>query len=147
METLARQLLVELRGCPCSVLGDKNLVGKSLISTARTMGVEVVFAHLCENGPDSMVGIAVAHEAHLVITSWPSQGVAAVDIMASTDIPVAHCVERLCTALNASDHVALEVGRGAFNAQQQHPPAAVFSRSSPVEPSPLVPQPPRPCAV
>ncbi|MBN1424841.1 S-adenosylmethionine decarboxylase [Candidatus Fermentibacteria bacterium] len=115
METVARQLLVELSGCPASVLADKAVLGEALGSTARALGIHVIFTHVCSTGEDSVTGVAMADVAHVVMKAWPKEGMVTADIMATASLQTSPCIERLLAAFNASHHIALEIGRGALH--------------------------------
>ena len=115
----ARQLLIELAGCPPSVLSDADALGDAAAAAAGSLASPVVFKHVTATAKRSLMGIAVTEEVHVIVRAWPSEGVASADVMAPPSADLAPCVNHLLAALRPSHHLTLELGRGIRHSRSQ----------------------------
>lgn len=113
MDTLGRQLLIELTGCPGHLLDDEKELEALLILAAKQTGAEVLQVHFHEFEPEGISGVVVISESHLTIHTWPEYGYAAVDIFTCGD-----CVDpwKACEIINArlqaANYTVMEIKRG-----------------------------------
>jgi len=121
--SVARHLLIELRGCPPSVLADADSAGDAVAEALESLAARVMFRHVTVTADRSLTGIAIAEEAHVVIRTWPSEGLASADVMALPSVDLSPCVSRLLATLGPATHMTLEVGRGI----RQSPPPGVLA--------------------
>lgn len=80
MNTAARHLLAEYRGCPRERLDDLERIEQLMRAAAQAVGATVVDARFHRFTPQGVSGVLLLLESHLSIHTWPEAGYAAVDL-------------------------------------------------------------------
>lgn len=112
LKPLARHLLVEMRGCPEAVLADQKAVREALSAVAGTVATSVVFDRVAAAPNGSLTGMLMGEDAHVVIRTWPRDGIATADVVVSPERRLAACIAHLVGVMHPSSHLTLEMGRG-----------------------------------
>ncbi|MBF0292890.1 MAG: adenosylmethionine decarboxylase, partial [Nitrospinae bacterium] len=60
--------------------GDKNVVRRLMLESARLMNVTIVTDVFHSFNPHGVSGVVVIAESHAAIHTWPERGIASVDI-------------------------------------------------------------------
>lgn len=112
MNTAARHLLAEYRGCPGHRLDDPEQIERLMRAAAQAAGATVVDARFQRFAPQGVSGVLLLLESHLSIHTWPEAGYAAVDLYTCgrCDPEAAHRV--LADGLGASRTETMLVDRG-----------------------------------
>jgi S-adenosylmethionine decarboxylase proenzyme len=112
VDTFARHLLCEYRGCDPRVLDDVARIEALLRAAAAAAGATVVDARMRRFTPQGVSGVLVIEESHLAIHTWPEADYAAADLYTcgQCDPWAAHRV--LVDGLRAKEQEALLVERG-----------------------------------
>lgn len=112
MDTFARHLLCEYRGCDARVLDDVAAIEALLRAAAAAAGATVVDARMRRFTPQGVSGVLVIEESHLAVHTWPEADYAAADLYTCgrSDPWAAHRV--LAEGLRAREQEALLVERG-----------------------------------
>ena len=79
MDTLARHLIMEYRGCRRSILDDLTAIEAILTRAAEAARATVVASRFHRFSPHGVSGVVIIEESHLAIHTWPESGYAAVD--------------------------------------------------------------------
>ncbi len=142
MNPVVRHLLLELKGCPATVLSDLGRVERALTGAGSHMGTEVG-RRVLESAKAGVVGFVATADAHLLLRTWPEEGVAIADLMGPPSLDLDACVAPLLEAMRPTDHLSLEIARGI--------PRGVAGRWEPGQDEPLdglhsTREPPRPVA-
>ncbi|WP_416666138.1 adenosylmethionine decarboxylase [Egbenema bharatensis] len=72
--------ILELYGCPSSLLDDPFFVRKSLQEAAKQAKSTLLNEVLHEFEPQGVTALVLLAESHISIHTWPEQGYAAVDV-------------------------------------------------------------------
>ena len=80
MRALGRHLLVDLYGCDCDLLDDREYIETQLHAAATAAGARILGAVFHRFNPHGVTGVLVVQESHLAIHTWPERGYAAVDL-------------------------------------------------------------------
>lgn len=83
---LGAHLLVELKDCNPSIIGNLEEVRDALVSAAREAKATIVDISFHEFSPFGISGMVVIAESHLSIHTWPEYSYAAVDIFTCGDV-------------------------------------------------------------
>ena len=109
----ARQILIELHGCPAERLNDADGIERAMLAAAEASGATVISAHFHRFSPLGVSGVVLIAESHLTIHTWPERGYAAVDVFTcgeTVDPWGAH--RSLMADLSAERGEAVELLRG-----------------------------------
>lgn len=116
MKALGRQILVEFYGCDKTVLGDTELIHKTMHEAAVASGATVVNEVFHAFNPAGVSGVVVIAESHLAIHTWPEYGYAAVDLFTcGTEVDPWMAFRLMKEKLKAATYSATEVRRGLFD--------------------------------
>lgn len=97
----AKQLIVDLYGCPASCIDDVNYIRDVVHKVCESIGAGIVEECYHRFMPIGISAIAVITTSHISIHTWPEYGYAAVDIFScQEDIPGEICC-RLADSLKA----------------------------------------------
>lgn len=72
--------ILELYGCPSSLLDDPVLIKQSLREAAKQAKSTLLGEVLHEFEPQGVTALVLLAESHISIHTWPEQGYAAVDV-------------------------------------------------------------------
>ena len=118
MNTTARHLLAEYRGCPAERLDDLAAIERLMRAAAEAAGATVVDGRFHRFAPQGVSGVLLLLESHLSIHTWPEAGYAAVDLYTCgrCDPEAAHRV--LVDGLGASRSETMLVDRGMLERER-----------------------------
>ena len=113
MRALGRHLLVDLYGCDCDLLDDREYIETQLRAAAAAAGARILGAVFHRFNPHGVTGVLVVQESHLAIHTWPEYGYAAVDLFTcGQNINPWRAYEILKAVLRADRATAVEMHRG-----------------------------------
>ncbi len=72
-------MLVELHGCPPSILDDPARIEAVMVAAAEAGKATIVQRVFHQFAPQGVSGVVVVSESHLSVHTWPEHGYAAVD--------------------------------------------------------------------
>lgn len=80
MDTISRQLLIDLWGCDPLLLSDQEALDSMLRSAAKAANVTIINSvwHSFEGG--GVTGLVLISESHFSVHTWPEAGYVAVDL-------------------------------------------------------------------
>ena len=116
VDALGRHLLLELSGCPYTLLNDVDFIRKNILTAAEKAKVTVISDSFNRFNPQGISGMVIIAESHISIHTWPEYRYAAVDIFtcgdsAMPDRALGHIIE----ALRPEDHKIYVVKRGVLS--------------------------------
>lgn len=113
MKNLGRHLLVEFYGCDFSLLNNVAKLKRILTHAAVITGAEIVDTVSHHFAPQGVVVVIIIEESHLVISTWPEHGYAAVDIFTcSEEMDPEKAVSFLIKKLKPKNTAIIELKRG-----------------------------------
>lgn len=77
---LGRHMLLELYGCPVSVLNDENIIEEILTDVVNEVNATLVSKSFHHFSPYGVSGVVVIAESHITVHTWPEHNYAAVDV-------------------------------------------------------------------
>jgi S-adenosylmethionine decarboxylase len=80
MTPLGHHLLLELHGCPSSLLSAVEPVRVLMEVALDRAGATRISSHFHQFEPHGVSGVAILAESHATIHTWPEHGYAAVDV-------------------------------------------------------------------
>jgi len=103
---LGHHLLLELHGCPASLLRDVATVQERMESVLAQAGATRLSSHFHQFEPHGVSGVAILAESHATIHTWPEHGYAAVDVFTCGHPGICGRIPSLCREAfeAASDH-------------------------------------------
>ena len=133
MQSLGKQLIVELYGCERALLDDPLRLESILLEAISRAGATIIQPFFHQFSPHGVSGIVVIAESHVAIHTWPEFGYGAVDIFTcGTQVKLDLIFEHIRSELRAQDVSVMEVQRGTLNL-----PSCEI-RHKPVEPHPSI---------
>ena len=113
MDSLGKQIAMELVGCPADRLNDVVQVQAWMEAAAREAGATIINSTFHHFAPVGVSGVVVIQESHLALHTWPEYGFAALDIFTCGEQvdPWVAC-EYLKVALEATESTSQELARG-----------------------------------
>jgi len=133
MQSLGKQLIVELYGCERTLLDDPLRLESILLEAINRSGATVIQPFFHQFSPHGVSGVVVIAESHVAIHTWPEFGYGAVDIFTcGTQVKLDIIYEHIRSELRAQEVSVLEVERGTLNL----PPSEI--RHKPSEPHPSI---------
>lgn len=112
---LGRHLLIELYGCPASLLNDLSFLREAMLGAARDCKATIVTDVFHRFQPHGLSGVVVVAESHLAVHTWPEHGCASVDVFSCGATMQPERVELfLKERLQAASSSLLEVARGVL---------------------------------
>ena len=115
METLGRQVLLELRDCDRDRLDDLPYVRDAMLAAVDRLGATVIDHIFHQFSPQGVTGVVAIAESHLCIHTWPEHGYAAVDIFTCGDgIDPTQAAELLVERLDSKSPELRVVARGVL---------------------------------
>lgn len=119
METLGRQLLIELTECPAELLDDTEFVENTMVEAAKVAGAEIIKVIFHEFDPHGVSGVVVISESHLAIHTWPEFGYAAVDIFTCGEcVDPYKASDVVAEAFQAKQCTTMEIKRGYTDSRE-----------------------------
>lgn len=110
---LGRHVLIELSGCPYTLLNDIDFVRKALVDAAERAHVTIVSENFNRFNPHGISGVLVIAESHISIHTWPEFDYAAIDIFTCGDVAMPDRAEQfLVEVFRPSDYRSYVVKRG-----------------------------------
>ena len=85
MKSLGYHLILELEGCPETVLDDRNAVRRVMTEAVEASGATMIQPFFHQFAPQGVSGVVIISESHFSIHTWPEYGYAAVDIFTCGD--------------------------------------------------------------
>jgi S-adenosylmethionine decarboxylase len=111
--SLGRHLLIELYGCPASLLNDLDFLREAMLGAARDCRATIVTDVFHRFQPHGLSGVVVVAESHLAVHTWPEHGCASVDVFSCGATMQPERVQfYLKERLQAASTSLLEVARG-----------------------------------
>lgn len=80
MKSLGKQLVLELFGCPATLLDDPKHVANSMLAAVERSGATMIQPFFHQFAPQGVSGVVIISESHFAIHTWPEYGYAAVDV-------------------------------------------------------------------
>ncbi len=72
--------MLELYGCPATLLNDPRFIEKAIRDAADKAGCELIQLNHHHFQPHGVTAVALLAESHMSIHTWPEHGYAAVDL-------------------------------------------------------------------
>lgn len=85
MKSLGYHLILELEGCPSTVLDDRDTVRRVMTEAVESSGATLIKPFFHQFSPQGVSGVMIISESHFSIHTWPEYGYAAVDIFTCGD--------------------------------------------------------------
>ena len=85
MKSLGKQLVLELFGCPATLLDDPEHVANSMLQAVERSGATMIQPFFHQFAPQGVSGVVIISESHFTIHTWPEYGYAAVDVFTCGD--------------------------------------------------------------
>lgn len=86
VNALGRHVLLELSGCPYTLLNDIDFVRKTLKKAAEKAEVTIISENFNRFNPQGISGVLIIAESHISIHTWPEYEYAAIDIFTCGDV-------------------------------------------------------------
>lgn len=117
-KTLGHHWIVDLHGCPASLLDDHDLMRDLLKETTERFGLTLLDLVSNRFEPQGVTAVGLLAESHMSIHTWPEHGYAAVDIFTcGSDLNLKAACEFIADALQAKESTALRLSRGLFTSK------------------------------
>lgn len=118
MKNLGRHLLIEFYGCDFSLLDDVTKLRGILSHAVIATGAEVVDIVSHHFSPQGSVVVIIIEESHLVISTWPEYGYAAIDIFTCGErTNPEKALDFLIDNLKPTKTTIMEIKRGIFTSK------------------------------
>lgn len=128
MQSLGRQLIVELYGCDKTILDDPIRLKRVLIDAIGRSGATIIKPFFHQFSPHGVSGIVVIAESHVAIHTWPEFSYCALDIFTcGYQVRPDIILEYIRTGFRAKDVSVMEVKRGTLDIPERdlvHKPVA-----------------------
>jgi len=116
MQSLGKQLIVELYGCNRTLLDEPNHSERILVEAVNRSGATVIRPFFHHFSPHGVSGVVVIAESHVAIHTWPEFGYCAVDIFTcGNQVDTDLIFEHIRTEFQAKEVSVMEVKRGTLN--------------------------------
>jgi len=116
MQSLGKQLIVELYGCDKTLLDDPIHSERILVEAAERSGATVIQPFFHQFSPHGVSGVVVIAESHIAIHTWPEYAYCAVDIFTcGSQVKNEEILEYIRGEFRASECTVMEVKRGTLN--------------------------------
>jgi S-adenosylmethionine decarboxylase len=116
MQSLGKQLIVELYGCNRTLLDEPNHSERILVEAVNRSGATVIKPFFHHFSPHGVSGVVVIAESHVAIHTWPEFGYCAVDIFTcGNQVDTDLIFEHIRTEFQAREVSVMEVKRGTLN--------------------------------
>ncbi len=116
MQSLGKQLIVELYGCDRTLLDDPKHSERILVEAVNRSGATVIQPLFHHFSPHGVSGVVVIAESHVAIHTWPEFGYCAVDIFTcGTQVDPDLMLEYIRAEFKAREVSVMEVKRGTLD--------------------------------
>ena len=116
MQSLGRQLIVELYGCERTLLDDPLDSERILVEAVNRSGATIIQPFFHHFSPHGVSGVVVIAESHIAIHTWPEFGYCAVDIFTcGTQVDTDLIYEYIRSEFHAKEVSVMEVKRGTLD--------------------------------
>lgn len=116
MKSLGRHLILELMGCPGSILDDPAYVEQAMLGAVEASGATMIKPFFHQFAPQGVSGMVIISESHFSIHTWPEYGYAAVDVFTCGDlIDMDAAVAFLRERFKAGSISKLTIDRGSLD--------------------------------
>lgn len=113
--TLGHHWIVDLHGCPASLLDDHDLIRNRLKETTERYGLSLLKIVSNQFEPQGVTAVGLLAESHLSIHTWPEHGYAAVDIFTCASDQNLHAAcQFIAKSLQAKESTVLRLQRGVL---------------------------------
>jgi S-adenosylmethionine decarboxylase len=112
LDTSAKHLLVELRGCARAPLDDLDALRALMRRAAELAGATVVGEAFHAYSPHGVTGVIVIEESHFSVHTWPEAGYAALDFYTCGKVDPERAARVVAEGLFATQSSFVEVRRG-----------------------------------
>lgn len=120
MQSLGRQLIVELYGCDKTILDDPIRLKHILIDAISRSGATIIQPFFHQFSPHGISGVVVIAESHVAIHTWPEFLYCALDIFTcGYQVKPDLILEHIRTGFTARDVSVMEVKRGTLDIPEQ----------------------------
>lgn len=112
---LGRHVLLELSGCPYTLLNDIDFIRKTLKKAAEKAEATIVSENFNRFNPQGISGVLIIAESHISVHTWPEYEYAAIDIFTCGDVALPDRAEQyLIEAFRPREHKSYVVKRGVL---------------------------------
>ena len=116
MQSLGKQLLIELYGCDKTLLDDPIHSERILVEGVNRSGATVIKPFFHHFSPHGVSGVVVIAESHVAIHTWPEYGYCAVDVFTcGSQVNPDLILEYIRSAFRAKEVSVMEVKRGVLD--------------------------------
>jgi S-adenosylmethionine decarboxylase len=116
MQSLGKQLIVELYGCDKTILDDPIRLERILTDAIRSSGATIIHPFFHQFSPHGVSGVVIIAESHVAIHTWPEFSYCALDIFTcGCQVMPDLIFEHLRTSFSATDVSVMEIQRGTLN--------------------------------
>lgn len=116
MQSLGKQLIVEMYGCEKTLLDDPIHSERILVEAANRSGATVIQPFFHHFSPHGVSGVVVIAESHIAIHTWPEYAYCAVDIFTcGSQVRTDDILDYVREAFHATECTVMEVKRGTLN--------------------------------
>lgn len=113
--TLGHHWIVDLHGCPASLLDDHDLIRNRLKETTERYGLSLLKIVSNQFEPQGVTAVGLLAESHLSIHTWPEHCYAAVDIFTcGSDQNLHAACQFIAKSLQAKESTVLRLQRGVL---------------------------------
>jgi S-adenosylmethionine decarboxylase len=127
MQSLGKQLIVELYGCDRTLLDDPIHSERILLEGVNRSGATVIQPFFHRFSPHGVSGVVVIAESHVAIHTWPEYGYCALDIFTcGSQVKPELILDYIQSEFRAREVSVVEVKRGTLilrDHQLRHKPA------------------------
>jgi S-adenosylmethionine decarboxylase len=117
--TLGHHWIVDLHGCPASLLNDHDLIRNRLKETTERYGLSLLQIVSNRFEPQGVTAVGLLAESHLSIHTWPEHCYAAVDIFTcGSDQNLRAACVFIAASLQAKESTVLRLQRGVLAANE-----------------------------
>lgn len=112
VDTFAKHLIVELRGCDSQRLNDPEALQRLMRRGADAAGARVIAEVYHPYSPHGVTGVLLLQESHFSVHTWPECGYAALDFYSCGSCAPEKAVEVLREGLCARQVEIMTIHRG-----------------------------------
>ena len=113
---LGTQLLIDLDRCNPRMLGDLELVRRTLMDAALAAGATIVGDSFRRGETGGVTGVIAIAESHVSVHTWPDKAQAAVDILTcGSSLKPRLAADLIIEGLECRDAAVTEVRRGVVD--------------------------------
>lgn len=116
--TLGHHWIVDLHGCPASLLDDHDQIRDRLKETTERYGLSLLKIVSNQFEPQGVTAVGLLAESHISIHTWPEHYYAAVDIFTCGSDQTLHAAcQFIAESLQAKESTVLRLQRGVLTTE------------------------------